>query len=53
LIRIETNPGHGASNITKAIEVNSDICSFMFYNMGVTPLFKESAGTGKEKKKAF
>ena len=53
LIRIETNSGHGASNITKAIEVNSDIYSFMFYNMGVTPLFKTGTGSAVEKKKAF
>ncbi len=49
LIRIETNSGHGASNITKAIEVTSDIYSFMFYNMGITPVFKTGSG-GTEKK---
>ncbi len=49
LIRIETNSGHGSSNITKAIEVTSDIYAFMFYNMGITPVFK-TGGTGTDKK---
>ncbi|MFZ2054283.1 MAG: prolyl oligopeptidase family serine peptidase [Candidatus Aminicenantales bacterium] len=35
LIRIETKSGHGASNITKAIEQLTDIWSFMFFNMGL------------------
>ena len=37
LIRIQTNSGHGASNITKSIEETADIYSFIFYNMGYTP----------------
>jgi prolyl oligopeptidase len=37
LIRIETKSGHGASSTTKAIELNADIYSFLFYNLGVTP----------------
>ncbi len=35
LIRIDTKSGHGASNITKAIEQLTDKWSFMFYNMGL------------------
>ena len=33
LIRIETLAGHGGSSLTKRIEENTDIYSFMFYNM--------------------
>ena len=40
VIRIETRSGHGSSNITKAIESLTDQWSFMFYNMGVTPIYK-------------
>ncbi len=35
LIRIETRSGHGASNITKAIEQLTDLWSFMFFNTGI------------------
>ena len=35
LIRIETKSGHGASNISKAIDQLTDTWSFMFYNMGL------------------
>ena len=37
LIRIETKSGHGASSTTKAIELNADVYSFLFYNLEVTP----------------
>jgi prolyl oligopeptidase len=37
LIRVETRSGHGASNITKNIDLLTDTFSFMFYNMGVEP----------------
>jgi prolyl oligopeptidase len=38
LIRIETKVGHGAGTSTsKSIELITDIYSFMFYNMGITP----------------
>ena len=37
LIRIETNSGHGSSNLTKALEETADIYSFLWANMGVTP----------------
>jgi len=40
VIRIETRSGHGSSNITKAIEGLADQWSFMFYNMGVKPIYK-------------
>jgi prolyl oligopeptidase len=39
LIRIETRSGHGSSNLTKAIEDYTDTWSFMFYNMGVKPIY--------------
>jgi prolyl oligopeptidase len=48
LIRIETNSGHGASNLKKGLEISSDIFSFVFYNMGLTPKFDKA-----ENKKAF
>jgi prolyl oligopeptidase len=35
LIRIETKSGHGASNVSKAIEQLTDTWSFMFYNMAL------------------
>jgi prolyl oligopeptidase len=37
LIRIETNSGHGASNLTKALETTGDIDAFIMFNMGLTP----------------
>jgi len=39
LIRITTNQGHGASgsSLKKNMESMTDILSFMFYNMGITP----------------
>lgn len=40
LIRIETRSGHGASNITKAIDELTDKYSFMFYIMGIKPIYK-------------
>jgi len=39
LIRIDTNSGHGSSNMTKAIEIAADIYSFIFFNMGLRPVF--------------
>jgi prolyl oligopeptidase len=39
LIRIETQSGHGASNLTKSLESAADIYSFLFYNLGVTPKY--------------
>jgi prolyl oligopeptidase len=39
LIRIDTNSGHGASNTKKNIETTADIYSFIFYEMGVKPVF--------------
>jgi prolyl oligopeptidase len=35
LIRIDTKSGHGASNVTKAIEQQRDIMAFLFENLGV------------------
>jgi len=40
LIRIETRSGHGSSNLSKAIDVLTDSWSFMFFNMGITPIYK-------------
>jgi prolyl oligopeptidase len=40
VIRIETRSGHGSSNLSKAIEDLTDQWSFMFWNMGVTPIYK-------------
>jgi prolyl oligopeptidase len=34
LIRIETQSGHGSSNVTKDIEETADIFSFFLYNVG-------------------
>ncbi len=40
LIRIETKAGHGAgTSTTKYIKEYTDIMSFLFYNMGITPTF--------------
>jgi prolyl oligopeptidase len=39
LIRIETRSGHGSSNLSKAIEDLTDQWSFMFFNMGVKPIY--------------
>ncbi len=41
LIRIETKAGHGAGTSTKQIiEQQKDKWSFMFYNMGIVPMYK-------------
>jgi prolyl oligopeptidase len=40
LIRVETRSGHGSSNLSKAIEDLTDQWSFMFFNMGVKPIYK-------------
>jgi len=40
LIRIETKAGHGAGKPTsKIIEEYADMYSFLFYNMGITPVY--------------
>ena len=39
LIRIETNSGHGASNLSKALEEAGDVYSFLFTTLGVTPQY--------------
>jgi len=38
LIRIETKSGHGASNLTKAMETSADIYAFIMFNMGLSPV---------------
>jgi prolyl oligopeptidase len=40
VIRIETRSGHGSSNLSKAIESLTDQWSFMFFNMGLKPIYK-------------
>ncbi len=40
VIRVETRSGHGSSNLSKAIEDLTDQWSFMFHNMGITPIYK-------------
>ena len=42
LIRVETNSGHGASNLKKGLEISADLYSFIFYNMGLTPKFEQA-----------
>lgn len=37
LIRVDVNSGHGSSNLKKGLELNADIYSFIFWNMGVAP----------------
>jgi prolyl oligopeptidase len=37
LIRVDTKSGHGASNLSKAIESMADQYAFAWYNMGVVP----------------
>ncbi|MDC1068948.1 prolyl oligopeptidase family serine peptidase [Candidatus Kapabacteria bacterium] len=40
LIRIETKAGHGSGkSLTKKLEEEADMFSFMFYNMGEEPVF--------------
>ncbi|MDI6697778.1 MAG: prolyl oligopeptidase family serine peptidase [Candidatus Saccharicenans sp.] len=40
LIRIETRSGHGSSNITKAIDELTDKYAFMFWVMGLKPVYR-------------
>lgn len=37
LIRIDAKSGHGASNLSKAIESTADQYAFTWYNMGIVP----------------
>ncbi|MBN1224911.1 MAG: S9 family peptidase [Candidatus Aminicenantes bacterium] len=39
LIRIETRSGHGASSTTKRLDEIADKYAFMFYNMGIEPIY--------------
>ena len=41
LIRIETNSGHGASNLQKSLEETADVYSFIWANVGLTPEYVE------------
>jgi prolyl oligopeptidase len=45
LIRIDTDSGHGASNLTKALETTGDIDAFIMFNLHVTPVVRPSSGT--------
>ncbi len=37
LLRVETKVGHGSVTVTKTINYYTDLLSFIFYNMGLTP----------------
>jgi len=39
LIRIETNSGHGSSNLNKALDEAADVFAFIWANMGIVPTF--------------
>jgi prolyl oligopeptidase len=39
LIRIGVNSGHGASSVTKTLDETADVQSFLFFNLGVTPVY--------------
>ena len=39
LVRIETNSGHGASNLSKNLEETADTYAFVWKNMGITPKY--------------
>jgi len=39
LIRIETNSGHGSSNLSKSLQETADIYSFIWENMGFVPQY--------------
>lgn len=41
LLRIETQSGHGSSSLRKAIEELTDVYTFVFANLGVTPQFPD------------
>ena len=41
LIRIETQSGHGSSNLTKALDEAADSYGFAWANMGVTPALEK------------
>ncbi len=49
LIRVETQSGHGSSSLTKAIEELTDVYTFLFENLGVTPRFipSEASATAR------
>jgi prolyl oligopeptidase len=40
LIRIETNSGHGSSNLNKALDEAADVYSFIWASMGIVPRFE-------------
>jgi prolyl oligopeptidase len=37
LIRVDVKSGHGASNLSKALDTQADQFSFAWYNMGIVP----------------
>ena len=39
LIRIETQSGHGSSNLSKALDEAADVYSFVWANMGIVPKY--------------
>lgn len=50
LIRIDTDQGHGASgsSLAKTIDEETDRWSFLFYNMGITPIFPGGSEPAKK-----
>lgn len=50
IIRIETDAGHGfGRSIKKIIDEQTDKWSFVFYNLGVTPIYETNSGTINDK----
>lgn len=45
LIRIETQSGHGSSNLSKSIDETTDVFAFIFRNMQHTPSFSAANGS--------
>ena len=39
LIRVETQSGHGSSNLSKSLAETADVYAFLFHNLGVVPQY--------------
>ena len=51
LIRVETQSGHGASNLSKSLAETADVYAFLFANLGVVPQYPVQSEMGKAAKK--
>lgn len=51
LIRIETQSGHGSSNLSKSLAEAADVYAFLFHNLGVSPRFPVQTKNMNEAKK--